>query len=120
MRRKQQTAFICHRSFDIRQLTSMAASKSVQLTRPSLLVSEKGMSHISTGELFRAAMKNQTALGKKAKSFMDAGQLVPDDVTIGLVEEVFEQKTNKDVILDGFPRTVAHALETLHEFGSIL
>jgi adenylate kinase len=78
-------------------------------TQSALLVSEKGMTHISTGELFRAAMKNQTALGKKAKSYMDAGQLVPDDVTIGLVEEVFEQKTKGDVILDGFPRTVTQA-----------
>ena len=78
-------------------------------TQSALLVSEKGMSHISTGELFRAAMKNQTELGKKAKSYMDSGKLVPDDVTIGLVEEVFEQKSQKDVILDGFPRTVAQA-----------
>jgi adenylate kinase len=78
-------------------------------TQSALLVSEKGMSHISTGELFRAAIKNQTELGKKAKAFMDDGKLVPDEVTIGLVEEVFEQKAKKDVILDGFPRTVVQA-----------
>lgn len=73
------------------------------------------MRHISTGDLFREAVKNQTALGVKAKSYMDAGQLVPDEVVIGMVEEVVAKLGKQSFILDGFPRTVpqAHALETL-------
>lgn len=73
------------------------------------------MKHISTGDLFREAVKNQTPLGVKAKGFMDAGQLVPDDVVIGMVEEVLKDLRDQSIILDGFPRTVpqAEALEGL-------
>lgn len=63
--------------------------------------------HIATGDIFRAAIQNGTELGKKAKSFMDAGQLVPDDVTIGIVAERLAQQDCKDgFLLDGFPRTL--------------
>ena len=84
-------------------------------TQSALLVEKKQMRHISTGDLFREAVKNQTALGVKAKSYMDAGQLVPDEVVIGMVEEVVAKLGKQSFILDGFPRTVpqAHALETL-------
>lgn len=84
-------------------------------TQSQLLVSRLQMRQISTGDLFREAVKNQTALGVKAKSYMDAGQLVPDDVTIGLVDEVVKKLGTQSFILDGFPRTVpqANALETL-------
>ena len=51
--------------------------------------------HISTGDMFRAAIKNETPLGKEAKSYIDKGQLVPDSVTIGLVEESLNQKMQK-------------------------
>jgi adenylate kinase len=67
-----------------------------------------GMVQISTGDLFRTAIKNKTDLGKKAQEFMEKGQLVPDSVTIGMVEEVLKSG-NKDFILDGFPRNVAQA-----------
>lgn len=67
---------------------------------------------LSTGDLLREAVKNQTALGVQAKSFMDKGQLVPDAVVIGMVKEKLEQPaTGQDVILDGFPRTVPQAEE---------
>lgn len=67
---------------------------------------------LSTGDLLREAVKNQTALGVQAKSFMDKGQLVPDAVVIGMVKEKMEQPaTGQDVILDGFPRTVPQAEE---------
>jgi adenylate kinase len=71
--------------------------------------------HISTGDMFRAAIKNQTKLGLEAKSYMDQGALVPDEVTIGIVEErLLEDDCKKGFLLDGFPRTVAQA-EALDE-----
>ena len=84
-------------------------------TQSSLLVSRAGFSHISTGDLFRNAMKNKTPLGLKAQGFVDAGNLVPDEVTIGLVQEVLEGDPSKNYIFDGFPRTEtqADALEGL-------
>ncbi len=84
-------------------------------TQSALLVEKLGMEHISTGQLFREAVIQQTALGIRAKAFMDAGQLVPDEVTIGLVEEVLQRLKGKSFILDGFPRTVpqAEALDQL-------
>ncbi len=82
-------------------------------TQSSLLIERNGMSQISTGDLFRAAIKNKTALGQKAQGFMDKGELVPDSIVIGMVEETL-QKGVKNFILDGFPRTVAQA-EALEE-----
>lgn len=76
-------------------------------TQSSLLV-EKGMTQISTGDLFRAAIKNKTELGRKAQEYMDKGQLVPDSIVIGMVEEVLRAGV-KNFILDGFPRNVAQA-----------
>ena len=77
-------------------------------TQSELLIKRHGMTQISTGDLFRAAIKNQTELGVKAKAYIDQGQLVPDSITIGMVEEVLKTGV-KDIILDGFPRTVAQA-----------
>jgi adenylate kinase len=84
-------------------------------TQSELLVSREGMRQISTGDLFRAAIKNQTALGRQAKEYMDAGKLVPDSVTIAMVEEVLAKLGGQSFILDGFPRTVpqAEALDSL-------
>ena len=66
--------------------------------------------HISTGDMFRAAIKNQTKLGLLAKSYMDKGALVPDEVTIGIVEErLLEDDCKNGFLLDGFPRTIAQA-----------
>lgn len=66
--------------------------------------------HISTGDMFRLAIKEGTALGTKAKEFMDKGELVPDSVTIGIVEERLQKDDcNKGFLLDGFPRTIAQA-----------
>ena len=72
--------------------------------------------HISTGDMFRAAIKNQTQLGLLAKSYMDQGGLVPDEVTIGIVKErLLEDDCKKGFLLDGFPRTIAQA-EALTQF----
>lgn len=66
--------------------------------------------HIATGDIFRKAIREETPLGKKAKEFLDAGELVPDEVTIGIVEErLKEDDCNQGFILDGFPRTLNQA-----------
>lgn len=77
-------------------------------TQSALLVSRLGMVQISTGDLFRAAIKNKTPLGLQAQGYMDKGQLVPDSVTIGMVEEALKD-TSKQYIFDGFPRNAAQA-----------
>jgi len=85
-------------------------------TQAANLVEEFHISHISTGDMFRAAVKEGTELGKQAKACMDAGQLVPDQVTIGIVRErLAKSDCKKGFILDGFPRTVeqAKALDTI-------
>ncbi|WP_301108596.1 adenylate kinase [Sporosarcina sp.] len=85
-------------------------------TQADKIVEKYGIPHISTGDMFRAAIKEGTELGVKAKSFMDQGALVPDEVTIGIVRERLS-KTDCDngFLLDGFPRTVpqAQALDAL-------
>lgn len=79
-------------------------------TQAAVLVDRFHIPHISTGDMFRAAMKAGTPLGLKAKEFMDAGALVPDEVTIGIVEERLGQPDcTNGFLLDGFPRTVAQA-----------
>lgn len=78
-------------------------------TQSALLKSHLAMAHVSTGDLFRAAIKNQTTLGKKAKEYIDAGRLVPDEITIGLVNEVFQDLGSTNFVLDGFPRNVSQA-----------
>ena len=80
-------------------------------TQAAKLVEEFKLPHISTGDMLRAAVKAGTPLGQKAKSYMDAGDLVPDDVIIGLVtERLQDADTQKGFILDGFPRTSAQAV----------
>ena len=78
-------------------------------TQSALLIDRLNMKHISTGDLFRAAIKNGTKLGTEAKAYLDAGKLVPDSITIGLVDEVLQTLDGKGFILDGFPRTVVQA-----------
>jgi len=80
-------------------------------TQSDKLVEEFGLCHISTGDILRQAVKDQTELGLKAKGYMDAGDLVPDELIIDLMEERFGQPdTAKGVILDGFPRTTTQAV----------
>ncbi|WP_421382672.1 adenylate kinase [Bacillus salacetis] len=79
-------------------------------TQAERIVEKYGIPHISTGDMFRAAMKEETELGLKAKSFIDKGELVPDEVTIGIVQErLSKEDAHKGFLLDGFPRTVAQA-----------
>ena len=80
-------------------------------TQAAKLVEEFTTPHISTGDILRAAVKNQTELGKKAKGYMDAGDLVPDSLIIDLMDErLREPDCEKGFILDGFPRTTAQAV----------
>lgn len=79
-------------------------------TQAARLVDNYKIPHISTGDMFRAAVKAGTPMGQEADRFMKAGQLVPDEVTIGLVRERFaEPDTQVGFMLDGFPRTVPQA-----------
>lgn len=78
-------------------------------TQSAFLVEDLKMRHISTGDMFRKAIKEQTPLGLEVKGYLDQGKLVPDDVTIRMVEEEFKGLGGKSFILDGFPRTIAQA-----------
>ena len=85
-------------------------------TQSERLIEKYGLVHLSTGDVFRANIKGETDLGKLAKSYMDAGQLVPDEVTINMLRsEVVKHSAPKGFIFDGFPRTNAQA-QALDEF----
>ncbi len=85
-------------------------------TQSEELIARYGFKHVSTGDLLRAEIKAGTALGCEAKSYIDKGQLVPDDTIIGMIENLLNGlKQEKGIILDGFPRTIpqAEALDKL-------
>lgn len=89
-------------------------------TQAAKLVEKYGFAHISTGDMLRAAVKNQTPLGLEAKKYMDAGDLVPDEVVIGLVKErLQDEDTKAGFILDGFPRTSTQAVALDSELASL-
>jgi len=84
-------------------------------TQAEGLVKKLLVPHISTGDMFRAAISNGTALGLEAKSYMDQGKLVPDEITVGIIRDRIAQSDCKEgFLLDGFPRTIAQA-EALDE-----
>jgi adenylate kinase len=79
-------------------------------TQAKILIKKYGIPQISTGDILRSAVKEQTPMGVKAKGFMDSGALVPDEVVVGIVEErIGKPDCAEGYILDGFPRTVAQA-----------
>lgn len=80
-------------------------------TQASKIVDAYALPHVSTGDIFRENMRNQTPVGVLAKSYIDKGQLVPDDVTCEIVEERLQQAdcTERGYLLDGFPRNIAQA-----------
>lgn len=85
-------------------------------TQAELIIERYNIPHISTGDIFRAAIKEGTPLGVKAKSYLDSGQLVPDEIVIGIVQERLKQNDCKNgFLLDGFPRTIVQA-EALEGF----
>lgn len=98
--------------FNLILLGPPGAGKGTQAGR---IVAEYGIPHISTGDILRAAVKNQTQMGLEAKKYMDAGELVPDSVVIGIVKDrLQEPDTAKGFLMDGFPRTIPQA-EALDE-----
>lgn len=89
-------------------------------TQAKKLVENHGMLHLSTGDLLRAAVKDQTPLGIKAKSYMDAGDLVPDELIINMVKERIQSDDAKNgVIFDGFPRTATQAVALDSELAEL-
>jgi adenylate kinase len=79
-------------------------------TQAALLSERLGIAHVASGDLFREAAKAKTELGLKAKSYMDRGELVPDEITIGMIRErLLQPDCDKGIILDGFPRTIEQA-----------
>ena len=91
-------------------------------TQAKILSGKLNMVHIASGDILRAAIANGTELGRKAKSYMDRGELVPDDVVIGIIQErLKESDARNGFILDGFPRTLpqAEALEKVFEKAGI-
>lgn len=85
-------------------------------TQAEILADKTGLPHVSSGDLFRENIKNNTELGKRAKSYMDKGELVPDDVTIDMVRDrISREDCDNGAILDGFPRTPpqANALQAM-------
>ena len=89
-------------------------------TQAEKLVEAYDIAHISTGNILRASVSAGTPLGLEAKSYMDAGELVPDSVVIGLVKERLEEEdTEKGFILDGFPRTATQAVALTGELDEL-
>ena len=79
-------------------------------TQAKKIAERFGIPHVSTGDIFRANIKNQTELGKKVKKIIDAGQLVPDELTIGmLMDRIHEADCENGYVLDGYPRTIPQA-----------
>lgn len=78
-------------------------------TQASLLRERYGLAHISTGDILREAVANKTEVGLKAKSYMDKGELVPDDVVIAIAKDKLESVGDQGFVFDGFPRTIAQA-----------
>lgn len=92
-------------------------------TLASYLIKKMGVPSVSTGNILREAVKNETPLGLKAKRYMDAGDLVPDEVVIGMLKErIAQDDCAKGFILDGFPRTIAQAeaLDTITQIDCAL
>jgi adenylate kinase len=80
-------------------------------TQSENIIAANGLEHLSTGNLLRSEITNQTPLGLKAKTFMDAGQLVPDEVVIGMVDNFMSAHVQaKGFLFDGFPRTTAQCI----------
>ena len=95
----------------MRNIVIFGAPGSGKGTQSDLLVKHYGFGHISTGDVLRAEIKNGTELGKTAKSYIDQGQLIPDELMVSILANVYDGfgKDHQGVIFDGFPRTVPQA-----------
>lgn len=111
---KSAGAFLWHNDLErmeiIMRIVMLGAPGAGKGTQAIRIAGKYGIPHVSTGDIFRANIKNQTALGKKAKAYMDQGQLVPDSLTIEIVEDRLQQDDCRGgYVLDGFPRTIPQA-----------
>ncbi|HEY0222261.1 adenylate kinase [Lactovum miscens] len=90
-------------------------------TQAEMIVQNYGVKHVSTGDMFREAIKNETEMGKLAKGFIDKGELVPDDVTRGVVMERLSKEDIKKngVLMDGYPRNIDQAIATDEMFAEL-
>ncbi|MEZ6021098.1 MAG: nucleoside monophosphate kinase [Planctomycetota bacterium] len=96
-------------------LGAPGAGKGTQAVR---LAGSLGMPHVSTGDLFRANLAGGTALGQKARAFMDQGELVPDELVLEMLfDRVAQNDCEKGYLLDGFPRTLAQASALAQRLG---
>src|SRR3712207_3029102 len=103
-------AFIVNWREVIMKIIMLGAPGAGKGTQAKQIAGEYQIPHISTGDIFRANIKNNTPLGQKAKAYMDAGNLVPDELTCDLVMDRIAQEDCKEgFILDGFPRTIPQA-----------
>ena len=94
------------------RIVLLGAPGSGKGTQAKKLMSERNISHISTGDMLRLAVSSGTKLGMQAKNIMEAGQLVPDDIMAGIIRErLSEDDIKNDFVLDGFPRTENQALD---------
>lgn len=102
------------------QLILLGAPGAGKGTQAKRLSAKYNLLHISTGDIFRENIKNSTDIGKIAKSYIDKGQLVPNDVTVEIVKQRLEQEDckNQGYLLDGFPRNIEQAIE-LDKFSKI-
>ncbi|HIE59960.1 MAG TPA: adenylate kinase [Persephonella sp.] len=78
-------------------------------TQAERLIKDFGFIQLSTGDILREAVRNGTELGKKAKQYMETGQLVPDDIIIGIIKDKLNELKDENIIFDGFPRTIPQA-----------
>ena len=119
---------ICHKFIqqgeDLMNIVFLGPPGSGKGTQADILCEQLGLAHVASGDLFRYNLNNDTELGKKARAYMERGDLVPDDITIAMVKDRLQQPdTAQGVILDGFPRTPpqAEALEAIFaELGTSL
>lgn len=106
------------------RLVLLGAPGSGKGTQAVVITKEFNVPHISTGDIFRYNIKNNTELGKQAKTFIEKGLLVPDEITIGIVRDrLVKDDCKKGFILDGFPRTINQAMklkEILNDMGAKL
>ena len=95
----------------MKNIVILGATGSGKGTQSDLLIKKYGFEHISTGDVLRNEIKNGTELGKTAKSYIDKGQLIPDELMIDILASVYDSfgKEHKGVIFDGFPRTIPQA-----------
>lgn len=92
------------------RLVFLGAPGSGKGTQAALLVKDFDLGYVSTGDVFRQAISDKTALGQQAKEYLDAGLLVPDEVVLGMIDQVLDSLlAKKGFILDGFPRTILQA-----------